>query len=651
MNRKITILFLILICSFVFRSEATAGNETIKADLLRKLSRTLPKDTTRLELYYQLTRIAENPQVELHYINKLMQEAEEQKHSWYQCRAYLSRMSLAYNSYDVEEVNKWMPKLESLARSKKYYDFLFLGKRCVIDMMLIKGEYERSEKEAMKMLHEAQSMNNKIGTTVAYQCLSNGYGMTYKIQESIEMREEAFKVASGYDSGLALEINSSLVRAYAVLDDRKNQLKWMKKMDKQLELLIQGNSAIEAEHALWISMNAVAYLTYYSAVGDLKRANIYIKQLDKYEGIGSDAFLVNLYMARCKYFYEADMMEEALVEADKLIQINQKDLYNNSYIASAYIRANILSAMERQDEAIFMYKRNLKLSDSINIASLNLQLDQIKKDYNTDTLLLKKEKMHWKIQWGILSLILVAIMILIFFAIHIKRIQKELKRSEAKKREMVKQMEQANIAKEKFLSAISSSINIPLNVVVKDSMQFVTDELPDKEMRNKISKRLNKASVELMGLINNILNLSKLEAGMIKFKNEDLAIIPFVEGLVTAKKFNGCPVELILPKSLYSQWIVNVDVERLKEVFDQLLVPSRPDEEILIDMQAVEDDTYIRFCITGTLRAISSHAQSQEEMISQELIRLLVENLGGSYTIVSAAHTEIACFTLPIVKD
>ena len=127
--------------------EAVAGNAGSKTELLRKLNNTAPGDSTRLEIYFQLTRVVDNNEIELYYVNKLLQEAKLQKNSWYECRAYLSRMILAYNNYNVEEVNKWMDILEPIAKRENYYDFYFLGKRCVIDMLLVTGR-ERSKKNA-----------------------------------------------------------------------------------------------------------------------------------------------------------------------------------------------------------------------------------------------------------------------------------------------------------------------------------------------------------------------------------------------------------------------------------------------------------------------------------------------------------------------
>lgn len=648
MNNKITILLFLLIYTFPFVLKAERSDNKVKAELLRKLENTAPDDTTRLGLCFKLKILAENPQLELYYINKLMKDAERLNNSKYKCLAYLGRMTLAYNNFDVDEVNRWMKLLEPIAEGEKFYDYLFSGKRCVIDMIMVGGEYEREEKEAQKMLQRAKAVDSKIGTVLAYQCLSNVYGMTYRNEEAIKMKEEAYKIASVYNIDLAMEISSTLVEVFEEKGDQINQLKWMKIMDTTLQRAIKENLAAEDGYSLWISMNLVAYLKYYTTIGNMNEAAIYLNKLDKYSNVGYETFMVNLHVARYEYFSEAKMLNEALKEIDALIQIQLKDSSLRSYVSSIFKKADILAMMGEEDKAISMYKRNLMVSDSVNIVLLNKQTEQIRADYKTDTLLLEKENIHLNIQRMILFFVLIVIVILIFFVINTKRVQKELQASEKDMRSMAEQMKQANEAKEKFLSTISTSINVPLNVVVTESLRLAADEVTDVQERGKISQILNKTSAELMKLINNILNLSKLEAGMMKFKTEDTEIVPYIQEVIAIKKYGGCLVTLTLPECI-EPWLVHIDTERLNEVFNHVLVPFSSDVELTVEMK-LNKNIEVHFYITGSVLAAHSQQPTQDEAIGNEVARLTILHFGGTYEIVSSAHPGIICFTLPLVK-
>ena len=51
------------------------------------------------------------------------------KNDRYICKAYLAYMSVDYNDYNPEGVNRWMKLMEPIARKAKLYTELFEGKR------------------------------------------------------------------------------------------------------------------------------------------------------------------------------------------------------------------------------------------------------------------------------------------------------------------------------------------------------------------------------------------------------------------------------------------------------------------------------------------------------------------------------------------
>ena len=646
MNRQIIILLFAL--GSLFSLTIAAENKDVKAKLLNELNHTVLGDTARLGILYKLKDTTKDPQVKLYYMNQLIKEAEEQNHSWYMCRAYLAHIIFCYNQYDQKGATKWMAKLEPIARKEKYLYFLFSGRRCITDLYQVSGEYEREEREAKQMLQDAESINYKTGIIFAYQCLANAYQMTYRTKEACDMLEEAYKVACRYDDSLVLEICSSLTRVYASLGQQADVFKWNRNMDKYLQDMLKKDPSQEFVLQLWLGMTALTYLRYYSDKGDYKSAEIYLKQLEKYE-VSYDTFKVNVHNARISYFSKTGNMEETLKDMDQLLCIFRKDLSLSSYVSTSFRKAILLDEMGREDESINLYKQTFQLSDSVNIAIFNTQTEQMKKDYNTDTLELEKVRINWYIQCVFLILVVIIIAVLIFFVVHNKKIQKGLAASENNMRILAGKMEQANEAKDIFLSTISSSINVPLKEVVKGSLQLAMDEVTGEEARKEISKSLNKTSAELMVLINNILDLSRLEAGMMKFKESELEMISFLRGIVTSKREEGLEIQLNLSVPDDTQIMVYVDIARLQDMFNRLLVPSG-DEGMILDINLVDNGASLAFRITGTLLAVNSQSQSQEDAIGNEVTRLLIKHFGGSYEIVSATRPGIISFTLPVMQ-
>lgn len=640
--KKWIIIIFALISVYSLQANNTDPVNERKTKLLRQLSQTAQDDTMRLEIYSQIIRIVTNPQVELYYIDKLLREAERLDNNRYKCAAYFYRMALAYNQYDVEQVNKWMALLEPLARKEKLYDYIFNGRRCVIDVMMVNGEFEREEKAALEMLKDAKEVNNITGIAAAYQCLANNYLVTYRKDEAIKVLEEGYKVAYPTNERYILEINNSLIKTYEGLGDNANTIKWIKKLDNYLQQQIEKDPNTEINQRGWIMMAAVSYINYYTDIRDYKNAEKYVEKAEKYKMDGYGTFSYYYHIARYKYFYQIGNYEQALIETEILAEI-YKELSPLSYSSMIYLKGRILGNLKRYDEAVSAFKNSFKIADSVNIVFLNKQTEQLKKDYDADQFLLEKEKINRKIQILSLSLILIAILILVVFIVHTNRVRQKLKKSEEEMRKMTEEAELANIAKEHFLSTISSAISVPLNAVVEGSLQLARDEVTDSAKRKDISQKLNKTSAKLMNLINSILDLSRLEAGMMKYRTEDIEILPFVREFISQPAYKEQEVKLEIPASEVALR-VHADISRLQEVFKNLLMFRM--EGAVLTMKVTLKNEQLFFKITNTQLA-AYREQPQEIAIANEVNRLTIKRFGGQYEVNTDEVT--VSFSLPLV--
>jgi signal transduction histidine kinase len=84
-----------------------------------------------------------------------------------------------------------------------------------------------------------------------------------------------------------------------------------------------------------------------------------------------------------------------------------------------------------------------------------------------------------------------------------------------------------------FLANMSHELRTPLNAVIGYS-ELIIEEAEDEEMPyTKDVVRIHNAGKHLLGLISNILDLSKIEAGMMELDLSHLEWDTFVQGLVT----------------------------------------------------------------------------------------------------------------------
>ncbi|GAP94295.1 response regulator [Leptolyngbya sp. NIES-2104] len=92
------------------------------------------------------------------------------------------------------------------------------------------------------------------------------------------------------------------------------------------------------------------------------------------------------------------------------------------------------------------------------------------------------------------------------------------------------QAEEANATKSKFLANMSHELRTPLNAIIGYS-EMLVEEMTDQGTTGLVPdvQKINGAGKHLLGLINNILDLSKVEAGKMELFLETFAIAPLLE--------------------------------------------------------------------------------------------------------------------------
>jgi len=148
-----------------------------------------------------------------------------------------------------------------------------------------------------------------------------------------------------------------------------------------------------------------------------------------------------------------------------------------------------------------------------------------------------------------------------------------LQRSNSSLEETNRALEQASHAKSDFLAKMSHELRTPLNVIIGFA-ELMVDQVPGKvneEQRQCLDDILTSGR-HLLGLINEVLDLSKVEAGKTKLRLKNIALSEVVESVTSAMmpelSQRRQSLDVDLDRGLP---LVQADEARLREVFFNLL--------------------------------------------------------------------------------
>jgi signal transduction histidine kinase len=130
--------------------------------------------------------------------------------------------------------------------------------------------------------------------------------------------------------------------------------------------------------------------------------------------------------------------------------------------------------------------------------------------------------------------------------------------------------EQSNLAKSNFLSKMSHEMRTPMNAII--GMSMIAKSTSDKEKIDYCFTKINEASVHLLGVINDILDMSKIEAGKFELSYSQFNFKEMIDRVADMINFRISERNQNLKISLDSRipTIISSDEQRLAQVFINL---------------------------------------------------------------------------------
>ena len=151
-------------------------------------------------------------------------------------------------------------------------------------------------------------------------------------------------------------------------------------------------------------------------------------------------------------------------------------------------------------------------------------------------------------------------------------VNQKLKKAKNVATEALQTAEHANKAKTDFLSNMSHDIRTPMNAIIGIT-SLIRHDAGNKAKVIEYADKIDISSQHLLGIINDVLDMSKIEAGKTVFKYSDFSILDFVQELDTifhSQIYEKKQTLTIIKENIRHEW-VNGDQVHLIQIFSNLL--------------------------------------------------------------------------------
>jgi GAF domain-containing protein len=221
-----------------------------------------------------------------------------------------------------------------------------------------------------------------------------------------------------------------------------------------------------------------------------------------------------------------------------------------------------------------------------------------------------------------------------------------------------RQLQQASEHKSQFVSSMSHELRTPLNAIigltemmVKNAARFGTEKAQEP------LQRVNRAGTHLLGLINQVLDLSKIEAGKLELNPQTVQLAPLIDEVIgTARQLAQENKNRLLVEAQENLGTLTADPMRLRQILLNLLSNAckftKAGEVKLAARNVSNGSSFVEFAVSDTGIGMTAEQQaklfaefSQAEAATAQrfggtglglaITRKLARMMGGDVTVAS----------------
>lgn len=645
--KKLIILLLCTVSSVYFAATPNTNDRHLRDSIFR-IYQSMPVDTARTQFLKDIfvRNIDKDWSAELldsALISAIsMKDVESELALRYEYfRYYTFRL-------DGENMDKTLALLKEVCYRSKTYENYFLALHYILQLKGTKGDTESAILESRKMREEAIRLKDNRGIFLSYVTEGKSYAFARNLEKAIELYKKAAELTPLSEED-ELMIYQYLASAYYLLGKLPETITQLEEQRKVVDGIISGNTELLASYQNTLMEIELMYCKIYLAIEDVPNLK---KHLDEAAKFYNDDYFSSIKIAYnfswAGYYYLTKDWNKCFPQFELTLSLfrGTQPMYEvdmRRIMGDAYVDAG------RYKEAAEAYRTAVLKCDSVNKATLRMNEEAVQANYRIQKALLEKEvgaKRFWQIAVGGASLFVI---LLVGGVLRVSRIYRELAKSEREMRESYAVVQAADKMKEVFLHNITNEISIPLHSVVTLSDSLCQRSDLSMEEQQEYSVVIRRNAEKLIDLIFNILDLSRLESGMMKFNVLEYDMVQLcIDAKMQAELQEGISVRVDFLTHLHTQ-LVQVDIVRFMKLLSSVLMSPKgrcePYEvQYMLDYKSINE---LRIVVTNSPLLMGAENERERE-IQHAINRLYLEAFQGSYQLCEEDGKQLIVITYPI---
>lgn len=442
------------------------------------------------------------------------------------------------------------------------------------------GNYVKSLSNNIAIVENAEKIND-------FNYLQKGYrylGYDYLVLEDLDLARVNFEKAQQYaqlikNDTLVAETFMDLANLFS--SNPSDYEKAIRYHDKSIELFKKTKDSINLGKAYYNTIITLYTNEKYSA------ALPYLQEATKLIGIDIANFKNKLYNHWAEYFiqkrnynkvdfYLKEVLKDTLksLTSTDLADTYEKlsfNLYNQKLYKEAYEARTIFETYEAKTRGDIQNASSQKTSASF-------QIDEYKKNIERTELQnqLQREIMANKQRLNnfLIALVIACVLLLILFYTSYKNRKEFIRKLTLKNREYLRakeKSEELSKSKSAFFSTVSHELRTPLYGVIGLSTLLL--DSPELKSHEQDIKSLKFSADYLLALINDVLQISKIDSKVLEENDENFHIRDFIKNIVSSFEYMRLQNKNTININIHSRvpMVVRGDATRLSQILMNLI--------------------------------------------------------------------------------